>query len=475
MTDATVVLDPQRPAQGLLQRVCQVDPWSYEGQVTQVVGTLVEAKVPGTAVGTICEVTPSRGREPVLAEVVGFKGSCNLLMPFDDVVGITHGSRVRPIKSDFTIGVGPELLGRVLGPLGEPIDGKGPVVARRHVSIFRDPPDAMTRPRIEDPLSLGVRAIDSMLTLGKGQRVGIMAGTGVGKSTLLGMIARNVRADVSVIALIGERGREVREFIEEALGEEGMARSVVIAVTGDASPVLRVKGAYVATTIAEYFRDKGADVLFMMDSVTRLAMAQREIGLATGEPPTARGYTPSVFSMLPRVLERSGTHEAGGSMTGIFTVLVEGDDMNDPIADATRGILDGHVVLSRELAARNHFPAIDILASTSRVMGSICHPQQIADAGELRELLAVYKDAEELVNIGAYRSGSNPRIDRALELIGPIRGFLKQGTHEGAGIEETLTALAELAIAGRADAAREDVAGGGLGAEAGAADEEGAA
>jgi len=443
------------PISGLVQRIKQIDPWCYEGQVTQVVGTLVEAEVPGTAVGTICEVFPSRGRDSVLAEVVGFRGSSNLLMPFDDVVGITHGSRVRPIKSDFKVGVGPELLGRVLGPLGEPIDGKGPVVARRHVAIHRDPPDAMTRPRIEQPLGLGVRAIDSMLTLGKGQRVGIMAGTGVGKSTLLGMIARNVQADVSVIALIGERGREVREFIEEALGEEGMARSVVIAVTGDASPVLRVKGAMVAPTIAEYFRDKGEDVLFMMDSVTRLAMAQREIGLATGEPPTARGYTPSVFSMLPRLLERSGTDAGGGSMTGIFTVLVEGDDMNDPIADATRGILDGHIVLSRELAARNHFPAIDILASTSRVMSSIVHPQQMADAGELRELMAVYKDAEELVNIGAYRSGSNPRIDKALELIAPIRTFLKQGTLEDVSLEDTLTALAELALSGREPVADE--------------------
>ena len=446
-----------RPAAGLLDRVRQVDPWSYEGQVTQVVGTLVEAEVPGTAVGTICEVFPSRGREPMLAEVVGFRGQRNLLMPFDDVVGITHGSRVRPIKSDFTVGVGPELLGRVLGPLGDPIDGKGPIVASRHESIFRDPPDPMSRPRIREPLSLGVRAMDSMLTLGKGQRVGIMAGTGVGKSTLLGMIARNVRADVSVICLVGERGREVKEFIDEALGVEGMKRSVVIAVTGDASPVLRVKGVYVATTIAEYFRDKGMDVLFMMDSVTRLAMAQREIGLATGEPPTARGYTPSVFSMLPRVLERSGTSDSGGSMTGIFTVLVEGDDMNDPIADATRGILDGHIVLSRELASRNHYPAIDILASTSRVMGSVVHGQQVADAGELRELLAIFRDAEELVNIGAYRAGSNPRIDRALELIGPIRAFLRQATLEDADLEETLTALAELAMASREPPTPEEV------------------
>ncbi len=437
------------PLEGLLARVERLDPFGYEGEVTQVVGTLVEAEVPGTAVGTIVEVKPAGGRDPVLAEVVGFRGASNLLMPFDDVVGITHGSKVRPIRSDFTIGVGSDLLGRVLGPLGQPIDGKGPLTARRHVSIFRDPPDALSRPRIRQPLCLGVRAIDSMLTLGKGQRIGIMAGTGVGKSTLLGMIARNVRADVSVIALIGERGREVREFIEEALGEEGMARSVVIAVTGDASPVLRVKGALVATTIAEYFRDKGQDVLFMMDSVTRLAMAQREIGLATGEPPTARGYTPSVFSMLPRVLERSGTQAGGGSVTGIFTVLVEGDDFNEPISDATRGILDGHITLTRELASRNHFPAIDVLSSTSRVMSSIVAHEQMMDAGELRELLAVFRDAEELVNIGAYRAGSNPRIDRALELIGPIRTFLRQTTTEEAPLEDSLMKLAELADASR--------------------------
>ena len=443
------------PAAGLLARIERVDPFAYEGEVTQVVGTLVEAEVPGTAVGSIVEVSPSGGRDKVLAEVVGFRGSRNLLMPFDDVVGITHGSKVRPIRSDFTIGVGSDLLGRVLGPLGQPIDGKGPVATRRHVSIFRDPPDALSRPRIREPLCLGVRAIDSMLTLGKGQRIGIMAGTGVGKSTLLGMIARNVRADVSVIALIGERGREVREFIEEALGEEGMARSVVIAVTGDASPVLRVKGALVATTIAEYFRDKGQDVLFMMDSVTRLAMAQREIGLATGEPPTARGYTPSVFSMLPRVLERSGTQVGGGSVTGIFTVLVEGDDFNEPISDATRGILDGHITLTRELASRNHFPAIDVLSSTSRVMSSIVEREQMIDAGELRELLAVFRDAEELVNIGAYRAGSNPRIDRALELIGPIRAFLRQTTTEEATLQDSLTRLAELALASREPAGQE--------------------
>ncbi len=440
-----------RPAVGALAAVKHSQPFSYEGQVTQVVGTLLEAQVPGTSVGSLCEVSAGAGRKPVLAEVVGFRGSSNLLMPLHDVVGINHGSKVRPVRSDFTVAVGPDLLGRVLGPMGEPIDGKGALSARKRLSIFRDAPDPLSRKRIREPLALGVRAIDSTLTLGKGQRIGIMAGTGVGKSTLLGMIARRARADVNVIALIGERGREVREFIEEALGPEGMSRSVVIAVTGDASPVLRVKGAFVATTIAEYFRDRGNDVMFMMDSVTRLAMAQREIGLAAGEPPTARGYTPSVFSMLPRLLERCGSDVDGGSMTGIYTVLVEGDDFNDPISDATRGILDGHIVLTRELAARNHFPAIDVLASTSRVMKSVVHPQQVADAGQLRELMAIYRDAEELVNIGAYRAGSNPRIDRALSLIQPIRDFLRQGQDEDADVETTLHRLAELAARARGE------------------------
>jgi len=447
---------PERPVSGLLQRLREVDPLTYEGQVTQVVGNLLEAEVPGTAVGTICQVWPGRGREPVLAEVVGFRGSRNLLMPFDDVVGITLGSRVRPVRSDFSIAVCTEMLGRVLGPLGTPIDGKGPLSCKRHASVFRPVANPLRRARINESLELGISAIDSMLTVGRGQRIGIMAGSGVGKSTLLGMVARNVRADVNVIALIGERGREVREFIDEALGEEGMARSVVIAVTGDASPVLRVKGALVATTIGEFFRDRGQDVLFMMDSITRLAMAQREIGLSAGEPPTARGYTPSVFSLLPRILERCGTQTGGGSMTGIYTVLVEGDDFNDPIADATRGILDGHIVLSRELAARNHYPAIDILASTSRVMKDVVDPRQVEDAGELRELLAIFRDAEELVNIGAYRAGTNPRIDRALELIGPINSFLRQSEKEDAGMEETLVTLAELAMAGRAEEPEEE-------------------
>jgi len=437
-----------RPHMGsLLDRLRTVDSMLFEGQVTQVVGTVIEAEIPGAALGTVCEIDSTRGK-PILAEVVGFRGSCNLLMPFEELVGIGHGAKVRPVRREHSVPVGPELLGRVLGPLGEPLDGKGPIASSGRAPLHRKAPDPLGRARISESLATGVRVIDTMLTLGKGQRIGIMAGTGVGKSTLLGMVAKNVQCDVNVIALIGERGREVREFIEEILGEEGMARSVVVAVTGDASPILRVKGALVATTIAESFRDEGLDVMLMMDSVTRLAMAQREIGLAAGEPPTSRGYTPSVFAMLPRVLERCGNSDRG-SMTGIYTVLVEGDDMNDPIADATRGILDGHIVLTRELAARNHFPAIDVLKSTSRVMKDVVVPEQVADAGELREVLATFHDAEELVNIGAYRAGSNAGIDRALELIGPLRSFLRQGTGEVAMPPESLLSLAELAMAAR--------------------------
>ncbi len=436
---------------GLVQRIQNVRPFHYRGRVTEVVGTLIEAEVPGIGLGSVCEIDVGPNKAAVAAEVIGFRGPRSLLMPFGNLSGVAHGSRVRPLSSEYAVTVSHELLGRVLGPLGRPIDGKGPIGAGRRTSIHRAPPDPLKRERIREPLTLGVRAIDGLLTIGKGQRVGIMAGTGVGKSTLMGMVARNVDADISVIALVGERGREVREFIEEALGAEGMARSVVVAVTGDASPVLRVRAAFVATTIAEHFRDAGADVLFMMDSVTRLAMAQREIGLAAGEPPTAKGYTPSVFAMLPTLLERCGTKQGGGSITGIYTVLVEGDDFNDPVADSVRGILDGHIVLTRELASRNHFPAIDILKSTSRVMKDVAYPEQVRDAGMLREMLAVHRDAEELVNIGAYQHGSNPTIDRAIDLIGPIRSFLRQHHDKASPPEETLSLLANLAERARAE------------------------
>ena len=332
--------------------------------------------------------------------------------------------------------VGPELLGRVLDGLGEPIDGKGPLLCKKEYPLHADPPSPLERPRIQDSLYVGVRAIDGLITLGDGQRIGIMAGSGVGKSTLLSMIARNTEADISVIALVGERGREVKEFIERDLGEEGLKRSVVVVATSDKPALVRIKGAMTATAIAEYFRDRGKRVVLMMDSVTRFAMAQREVGLTIGEPPATRGYTPSIFALLPRLLERAGTN-ARGSITGIYTVLVDGDDMNEPIADAVRSILDGHIVLSRAIAAQNHFPAIDVLASVSRVMNEVVDDAHLKAAQNLRALMAVYKEAEDLIHIGAYVKGSSQKIDTAVAKIDAINNFLCQGVFEQSSYEET--------------------------------------
>jgi flagellum-specific ATP synthase len=340
--------------------------------------------------------------------------------------------------------VGAGLLGRVLDGLGQPIDGKGPLAFEKEVAVAQQPPNPMQRPRITERLAFGVRALDGLLTCGKGQRVGIFAGSGVGKSTLLGMISRNTEADVNVIALVGERGREVRDFIERDLGEEGLRRSVVVVATSDQPAICRLKAAMVGTRIAEYFRDQGKNVMLMMDSVTRFAMAQREIGLAVGEPPTTRGYTPSVFALLPRLLERSGTSEKG-SITGIYTVLVDGDDMNEPVADAVRGILDGHVVLSRELVARNHYPAIDVLSSVSRLMNEIAAPEHRRAAGTMRDLMATYKSAEDLINIGAYSAGSNVQIDLARELILEINKYLCQGVDEPAPFNESIEQMIKIA------------------------------
>ncbi|MBZ0257595.1 FliI/YscN family ATPase, partial [bacterium] len=337
------------------------------------------------------------------------------------------------------------LLGRLLDGLGNPNDGKGPIASMALRSIYSRPPNAITRQRIKQPLSTGVKVIDSMLTWGRGQRLGVFAGSGVGKSTLMGMIARSTEAEVNVIALIGERGREVREFIEKDLGEEGMARSVLIVATSDNPPLTRVKGALTAMTIAEYFRDQGKDVLFMMDSVTRMAMAQREVGLAAGEPPTTRGYTPSVFALLPAFMERAGTSEGEGSITALFTVLVEGDDMNEPIADATRGILDGHIVLSRQLAHRNHYPSVDVLQSISRVMVDITPHEQVMSARRLNQLLAVYRDSEDLINIGAYQKGSNPEIDLAIDMKPTIDAFLQQGIQEAFEYNEVVKQMMDIA------------------------------
>lgn len=428
---------------GLPGRLGEVAPFVRSGIVTNVIGTLIEGTAPGTALGSLCRIETGGDRPPILAEVVGFREQRVLLMPYDEPQGITHGSRICPVRRDFDIPVGEALLGRVVDGFGEPIDGGPPLVGLPRVSLVAKAPDPLERTRIREALDVGVRAIDAALTTAKGQRVGIMAGSGVGKSTLMGMIARGVRADVNVIALIGERGREVREFLERDLGEEGRRRSVVVAVTSDRSAVLRVKAAFVATRIAEHFRDQGLDVLLMMDSLTRFCMAQREIGLAVGEPATARGYTPSVFAMLPRLLERAGTG-ARGSITGFYTVLVEGDDHNDPVADAARSILDGHLVLTRELADRNHFPPIDVLRSKSRVMADVADREHREAAGMLREILSDYAEAEDLVNLGAYREGSSPRIDRALERMPAIRDFLRQGVEERTSLAEAVARLKEL-------------------------------
>ncbi len=414
------------------------------GKVRQVIGVVIESIGPNMAVGETCHIQYKRTAEPVLAEVVGFRDNKVLIMPLGDLMGIGAGSEVVSLGKPLEIGVTDQLLGRVLDGLGRPIDGKGRIFAEKRAPITAAPPDALTRKRISQPLSIGIRAIDGMLTCGKGQRAGIFAGSGVGKSTILGMIARNTAADVNVIALIGERGKEVRDFIERDLGEEGLRRSVVVVSTSDQPALVRIKAAFVATTIAEYFRDQGLDVMLMMDSVTRFAMAQREVGLAIGEPTTTRGYTPSVFALLPKLLERAGTSHTG-TITGLYSVLVDGDDMNEPVADAVRSILDGHIVLSRRLAAANQYPAIDILSSVSRVMPDVVDQNQSSAASAVRDVLATYRDAEDLINIGAYVPGSNPRVDLAISKIEAVRHFLKQGIYETSDFALTLNQLVSVA------------------------------
>ena len=418
---------------------CQ--PMRMIGKVVQMVGLVIQCSGPNVTMGDLCYV---RSRlpdvEPVPAEVVGFRDGFVLLMPLGETKGIGPGCQVVSAQKQLQVQVGPELLGRVIDGLGNPIDGKGPILCKKEYPLQADPPSPLERPVIKDSLYVGVRAIDGLITMGDGQRIGIMAGSGVGKSTLLSMIARNTEADISVIALVGERGREVKEFIERDLGEEGLKRSVVVVATSDKPALVRIKGAMTATAIAEYFRDCGRKVVLMMDSVSRFAMAQREVGLTVGEPPATRGYTPSVFALLPRLLERAGTSEKG-SITGIYTVLVDGDDMNEPIADAVRSILDGHIVLSRAIAAQNHFPAIDVLASVSRVMSAVV-PKEHMDANrKLRALMAVYKDAEDLIHIGAYVKGSSQKIDEAVQKIDAINDFLCQGVFEVQTFEETIARL----------------------------------
>ncbi|MDA1353679.1 MAG: flagellar protein export ATPase FliI [bacterium] len=416
-----------------------VDLVRIVGKVVQVVGLVVEAQVQGVSIGELCRIVID-GKKNIMGEVVGFKEGKVLMMPLGQTAGIKPGSRIYPTGKPLEVKVGMDLLGRVLNGLGEPMDNKGPVNYETTYPIDQDPPDPVMRPRIENIFKTGVKPIDATLTLGQGQRVGIFAGSGVGKSTLMGMLARNCEAEINVIALVGERGREVKDFIEESLGIEGLKKSVVICATSDAPPLVRLKGAMVGTAVAEYFRNQGKKVLFMMDSVTRFAMAQREIGLATGEPPTTKGYTPSVFAMLPRLMERAGTSEKG-SITAIYTVLVDGGDMDEPIADAARGILDGHIMLSRDLAARNHYPCIDIGHSVSRLMASVAADDHKAAAGKLREVLAKYNEAEDLINIGAYVKGSNPRIDNAIDKIDAVNELLKQKTEENIPFEETVRIL----------------------------------
>ncbi|MEA5114721.1 MAG: FliI/YscN family ATPase [Geobacteraceae bacterium] len=414
----------------------------FHGKVTQVVGLVIEGYCPGAAVGALCEIYPLAG-DPIPAEVVGFRDNKTLLMPLGELRGVGLGSLIAVKREKSSLGVGQSLLGRVIDGLGNPIDDRGPVMVQDENPIYALPVNPMKRAPIRRPLDLGIRAINGLLTCGEGQRVGIMAGSGVGKSTLLGMIARYTEADVNVIALIGERGRELNEFIENDLREEGLKKSVVVVATSDQPPLVRMRGAYIATTIAEYFQGQGARVLLMMDSATRFAMAMREVGLAIGEPPTTKGYTPSVFAALPKLLERTGNF-MDGSITGLYTVLVEGDDFNEPVCDAMRSILDGHIVLSRDLASRNIYPPIDVLASASRVMNAVTENEHRELAGRCKEVLATYRQAEDLINIGAYKQGSNPKIDMAVRNIDRVVSYIKQDIHENIPFDNALSELREI-------------------------------
>jgi flagellum-specific ATP synthase len=411
------------------ERIGRANTVKQFGKVSQVVGLVIESIGPAVSIGRLCRIENQEDGSFIKAEVVGFRENRLLLMPLGPISGITPGAIVTSTGEELRVPVSPHLIGRVLGGLGQPIDGKGLIASSATRAVTGRAVAALSRQRITEPLRTGVKAVDLLSTVGKGQRMGIFAGSGVGKSVMLGMMARSSSADVNVIALVGERGREVREFIERDLGPEGMRRSVVVAVTSDQPALIRIKGALVATTIAEYFRDQGNDVMLLMDSVTRLAMAQREIGLAVGEPPATKGYTPSVFAMLPGLLERAGMSDRG-SITGLYTVLVEGDDFNEPISDAVRSILDGHVALSRRLAALNQYPAIDCLDSISRLMKEVVSKEEMALAAKVRELYATYREAEDLINIGAYVKGSNPKIDLAISKYEPLNAFFRQEIFE---------------------------------------------
>jgi flagellum-specific ATP synthase len=426
-----------------LKAVDETDPVKYLGRVKRVQGILVESIGPRAAVGEMCHIIPGKGK-PLLAEVVAVKDEIIQLMSYDPIIGLETGNTVVASGTDLNVSVGPEMLGRVFDALGRPIDGKGPITVKDQYPIFNNPPSPMDREPISRRIETGIRAIDAIMPIGRGQRMGIFAGSGVGKSTLLGMVARNTSADVNVIALIGERGREVREFIESDLGEEGLKRSVIIVSTSDTPALARVRGAFTATAVAEYFRDQGNDVMLLFDSVTRFAMSQREIGLAIGEPPTTRSYTPSVFSLMPRLLERPGV-SLKGTITGLYTVLVEGDDLDEPISDAVRGYLDGHIVLSRRLADRNHYPAIDILASISRVAPRLMETRTAKAAGKIRSLVSAYREKEDLIDVGAYVRGTDPDVDEAIEKRDDLNNFLKQEIAEHEESSSIFTRAAELA------------------------------
>ncbi|MDO4710750.1 MAG: flagellar protein export ATPase FliI [Peptostreptococcaceae bacterium] len=427
----------------IIKRIANTDTVSHIGKIENIVGMAIEASGDKATIGDIGMIYSESSDRQIPAEVVGFRDNKILLMPYENISGISSGSFIRNTGNQLKIPVGDALKGMVIDAMGRPIDVGVQFKAEGHRFVDNEYTNPLTRPPIKEKLEFGVKAIDGLLTIGKGQRVGIFAGSGVGKSTLLGMIAKNVKADINVIALVGERGREVREFIEKDLGEEGLARSVLVVATSDQPAMLRLKCPMVATAIAEHFKDQGKDVLLMMDSLTRFAMAQREVGLAIGEPPIARGYTPSIYAEMPKLLERSGRFE-NGSITGVYTVLVEGDDTNEPIADIVRGILDGHIVLSRKLANENHFPAIDINASISRLMSTIADPKHQALASKLRDISSIYAKNLDLISIGAYKAGTNLKLDYAISKIDRVNNFLKQGVKESFTMEDTIGQLAEI-------------------------------
>ncbi len=423
----------------------EIDVVRKTGKVERVAGMTIESIGPAVKFGELCKIR-REGGEYLFAEVVGINKNRLILMPIGDLRGVTVGAQVIDAGGGMNVAVGEELLGRVISGTGEPLDGKGPIFTKKQYPVDSRPVNPLDRSLITKPLSVGIRAIDGLLTVGRGQRIGIFSGSGVGKSTLIAMMARFTNADVNVIALIGERGREVRDFVDKELGQDGLRRSVVIAATSDQPPMVRIRGAFLAHAVAEYFRDQGMSVNLLMDSVTRFALAQREVGLAAGEPSATRGFPPSVFSILPRLLERSGTRQEGGSITGFYSILVEADDMNEPIADAVRGILDGHIVLDRELAHKNHYPAIDVLGSISRCMKDVVDRDHLDAANHFRELLAAYKSVEDLIMLGAYKRGSDMMVDRAIEMREQMNSFLRQGIYEKDVFDSIVKRLKELFI-----------------------------